>query len=255
MTEPTISLCLVGKNELNYFLKEVLESATFVDEIIYVDTGSTDGTLEFLNKNYPKIKVFHEKFNIPQDYSNIKNIAIDHATMAYVLTTDCDEVFDKNCINIKLMLQKYPNIKMWCLFGEHYMGDFVHKDRTLEKHIWENRLFKNEPELRYPKGTMHGLPIVKLRKLMNFQAIHHYGFCKNMCDALRRFETNFNDTSQDRNKFLYWQLFVMLSGQYPGQALEYYFSNYYYECLHLHPESIQKKFHIGEIENWSRYYG
>lgn len=247
MNKPTISLCLIGKNELSYFLKEVLESATFVDEIIYVDTGSTDGTLGFLATYYPDIRVYHTEFNSPQDYTTAKNIALEYSTMEYILSTDCDEVFDENCKFIKETLEKNPDTKMWCLFGEHYMGDLVHKDRTLEKHVWQNRLFKNDKKIRYPEDSMHGLPDAGEKALMNFMCIHHYGFAKNMCDAIRRFDTNKNDPTQDRDKFLWWQLSVMLTGRYPGQPVEIYPEQYYIDELLKHPKAIINKFHIEEL--------
>ena len=247
VADPTISLCLIGKNELGFFLKEVLDSATFVDEIIYVDTGSTDGTLEFLEKNYPDVKVYHSEFNSPQDYTTAKNEALEHATMDYILSTDCDEVFDENANQIKQFLKEYPENKIWCLLGEHYMGDLVHMDRVTNTHIWQNRLFKNDPEIRYPESCMHGLPDIGKKIIINVKCIHHYGFAKNMCDALRRFETNKNDPTQNRDDFLWWQFNVMLTGRHPGQPIECYPEAYYYQQLMNHPKSIIKKFHIEEL--------
>ena len=45
-SRPTLALCVIARNE-EHFIVDCLESArSFVDEIILVDTGSTDRTVE-----------------------------------------------------------------------------------------------------------------------------------------------------------------------------------------------------------------
>ncbi len=50
MTTPTISLCMIVKNE-EQFIEQCLNSVKdLVQEIIIVDTGSTDKTIKILRK-------------------------------------------------------------------------------------------------------------------------------------------------------------------------------------------------------------
>jgi len=57
INNPTLSLCMIVKDEEN-FLPTCLESAKdHVDEIIVVDTGSTDRTVEIATKY--NAKVYH----------------------------------------------------------------------------------------------------------------------------------------------------------------------------------------------------
>ncbi len=83
---PTISLCLITKNEAENLpaLFDSLRAA--VDEIIVVDTGSTDDTVE-IARQYDA-KVFH--FEWCDDFAAAKNEALKHASGDWILTLDAD---------------------------------------------------------------------------------------------------------------------------------------------------------------------
>lgn len=81
-----ISACIISYNEERK-LEDCLKSLqTVVDEIIIVDSLSTDKTLEIAEKYTDKI--YHQKFlgHIEQ-----KNLAVSKATHQWVLSLDCDE--------------------------------------------------------------------------------------------------------------------------------------------------------------------
>jgi len=85
----TLSLCMIVKNEAD-FIKNCLNSVKdLVDEIIVVDTGSTDNTTE-IAKEYGA-KIFH--FRWIDDFSKARNESIKHATGDYILMLDADETF------------------------------------------------------------------------------------------------------------------------------------------------------------------
>ena len=84
----TISLCMIVKNE-EKVLSRCLESVKeIVDEIIIVDTGSTDRTKEiashFTNNIYD--------FKWINDFSAARNFSFSKATKEYVLWLDADDV-------------------------------------------------------------------------------------------------------------------------------------------------------------------
>ncbi|MGE5482584.1 MAG: glycosyltransferase [Bacteroidota bacterium] len=84
---PRISACLIAKNE-EAFLCACLESlAGEVDEIVVVDTGSTDRTVEIATA--AGAKVVHEEWK--NDFSVARNRALDEATGDWVLVVDADE--------------------------------------------------------------------------------------------------------------------------------------------------------------------
>ena len=91
MSNQTISLCMITKNE-EKFLELCLNSVkSIVDEIIIVDTGSTDKTKEIAKKFNAKII----DFKWIDDFSAAKNESLKHATRDWVLVLDADEVIEK----------------------------------------------------------------------------------------------------------------------------------------------------------------
>lgn len=93
-----LSLCMIVKNE-ELYLKDCLESVfSFVDEIILVDTGSTDRTVE-IAKKYTQ-SIYH--FEWCDDFSKARNFALDKTNNDWVLILDADEViksFDIDSVN------------------------------------------------------------------------------------------------------------------------------------------------------------
>ena len=85
--EPTISLCMIVKNE-EAFLEQCLKSIKdYVDEIIIVDTGSTDRTVEIAERFTDKI-YFHAWEN---SFSKARNQSLAYATGDWIFIMDADE--------------------------------------------------------------------------------------------------------------------------------------------------------------------
>jgi len=85
--DPLLSLCMIVRNEASS-LRKCLESVqTLVDEMIIIDTGSTDDTKaiaqEFTNKVYD--------FTWIDDFAAARNESIRHATGKWILVLDADE--------------------------------------------------------------------------------------------------------------------------------------------------------------------
>lgn len=94
----TISLCMIVKNE-EETLERCLKSANqFVDEIVIVDTGSTDKTKEIAEKF--KAKIYDFKWI--HDFSAARNFAFKKATKEFILWLDGDDyITDENINKIK----------------------------------------------------------------------------------------------------------------------------------------------------------
>ncbi len=82
-----LSLCMIVKDEAE-MLPECLASVQgVVDEIVIVDTGSTDDTVAIAHA--AGAKVVHEPWQ--NDFARARNAALAHATGDYVLQLDADE--------------------------------------------------------------------------------------------------------------------------------------------------------------------
>ncbi|MBO4396165.1 MAG: glycosyltransferase family 2 protein [Eubacterium sp.] len=86
----TISLCMIVKNEEKVLARCLDSIKDLMDEIIIVDTGSTDRTKEIAS-NYTN-KVFD--FAWIDDFSAARNYAFSKATGDYIYSADADEVLD-----------------------------------------------------------------------------------------------------------------------------------------------------------------
>lgn len=84
-----ISVAMIVKNEAITLSRALDSVARIVDEIIVVDSGSTDATVS-LAKLHPSCpKVYETKWN--DDFSELRNYAISLCTYSYCLMLDADE--------------------------------------------------------------------------------------------------------------------------------------------------------------------
>ena len=83
----TISLCMIVKNEKEMLPMCLETTKDWVDEIIVVDTGSTDNTVEIAQSHGATI----HHFAWIEDFGAARNFAASKATSDYLLILDADE--------------------------------------------------------------------------------------------------------------------------------------------------------------------
>lgn len=87
----TISLCMIVKNEESVLARCLDTVADLVDEIIIVDTGSTDATKQIAARYTEHIY----DFVWVDDFSKARNFAFSKATKEYIYSADADEVLNE----------------------------------------------------------------------------------------------------------------------------------------------------------------
>lgn len=87
----TISLCMIVKNEEKILSRCLDTLKHLMDEIIIVDTGSTDKTKEIARKYTDK---FYD-FDWCDDFAAARNFSFSKATMEYIYAPDADEVLNE----------------------------------------------------------------------------------------------------------------------------------------------------------------
>lgn len=106
----TISLCMIVKNEETVLSRCLDSMKDIVDEIIIVDTGSSDKTKEIASKYTDKIY----DFEWVNDFSKARNFSFSKATMDYIYCADADELLDsanqKKLLTLKSVLD--PQIEI-----------------------------------------------------------------------------------------------------------------------------------------------
>lgn len=100
-----ISVCIIAKNEEKHIEECCKHLIPYGFEIVVVDTGSTDRTVELAGKYTDKI--YH--FDWCDDFSTAKNYAMQKASHNWILSIDCDEyIEDCDMKALEACMKKYP---------------------------------------------------------------------------------------------------------------------------------------------------
>ena len=93
----TLSVCLIVKDEEQVLERCLSCAAAFADEIVVVDTGSSDNTVEIAKQFTDKVYFF----KWCDDFSAARNFAFEKAGCDLVMWLDADDVItDENCAKI-----------------------------------------------------------------------------------------------------------------------------------------------------------
>ena len=141
----TISLCMIVKNEEKILDRCLSTVVDLVDEVVIVDTGSTDATKEIAARYTDKIY----DFRWIDDFSAARNFAFSKATMDYIYTADADEVLDEeNRLRFRLLKENLlPEIEIVQMkygnqlqFGTVYNFDEEYRPKLFKRKrdfVWE----------------------------------------------------------------------------------------------------------------------
>lgn len=141
----TISLCMIVKNEERILARCLDSVADLVDEIVIVDTGSTDGTRELAARYTDKLY----DFPWTDDFSAARNFAFSRASMEYIYSADADEVLSgENREQFRLMKEALlPEIEIVQMkygnqlqYGTVYNFDEEYRPKLfkrLRSFVWE----------------------------------------------------------------------------------------------------------------------
>ncbi|MGK8429725.1 glycosyltransferase [Bacillus cereus] len=150
MSFPTISLCMIVKNE-EHCIEECLKHVyNLVDEIIIVDLGSSDNTINICKK-YTK-NVYCKTWN--NHFAEARNFGIEKATKDWIFYLDADEVIEKiKPASLKELLKKTQatiiSLPILNYVGE---GNLIDNDQIFI--FYQTRIFKNGIGMKF-QGRVH----------------------------------------------------------------------------------------------------
>ncbi len=162
-----LSVAMIMKNEEHNLDRALGSIKPYVDEIIVVDTGSSDNSVEVAKKYTDKI-YFHEW---KDDFSEARNYSLQFPTCEWVLIYDADEEVREDFAGIREFLEKLPRD-----VNTVYLPTISYLDWDLKKTEVAStpRLFKNGTV--YYKNIVHNQPIYKGRVIEAPFPIYHYGY-------------------------------------------------------------------------------
>jgi glycosyltransferase involved in cell wall biosynthesis len=144
----SISTCVIVRDEERRIPGLLENISKFSDEIIVVDTGSKDSTIQLLS-DHPNVKLFH--FEWCDDFAKARNYSLEQASCEWILVLDADEVID----NPKAFA---VDIKRKLVDGYYLLSKSLQPEGSLTKYeeLFVCRLFRNRGHHRY-KGRIHEL--------------------------------------------------------------------------------------------------
>lgn len=178
MNSILISLCMIIKNEAEN-LSRCLDSVKgYVDEIILVDTGSTDDTIE-IGLSYGA-KIF--PFQWVDDFSAARNHGLEKARGEWILVLDADEALDKHSgYSLRSTLIESDADAYNCILRNVVSINprFTYHEQVFQGWI---RIFRNRPQYRF-ESAYHESVFPSLlyhhAKIKNSSfIIWHYGMLK-----------------------------------------------------------------------------
>lgn len=107
-----LSAVIITYNEIAH-IEQLINNLDFVDEIIFVDSYSVDGTFEKLQE-YNSIQIYQKKF---ENFPNQKNFAISKTKHDWILFLDADERIKENGKKeIVDLIQNTDKVAFWAKF-------------------------------------------------------------------------------------------------------------------------------------------
>ncbi|MDD5435631.1 MAG: tetratricopeptide repeat protein [Nitrospira sp.] len=186
-----LSLCMIARDEEEFISTAISSVSEIADDIVVVDTGSTDSTVEIARKF--NARVFPFKWN--KDFSEAKNFSISKAIGDWILVLDADEIISKRDIYTLLALTKGGDYFGYSLIQRTYceksnlVGWVPNPMDYEEGEVFSGfhpsslvRLFRNDHRIRFT-GKIHELVEVSMLDYgLRFQdtaiPIHHFGMTR-----------------------------------------------------------------------------
>jgi glycosyltransferase involved in cell wall biosynthesis len=172
--KPSLSLCLIVRDE-ERVLEECLASAThWFDEIIVVDTGSTDRTVAIAQQF--GARVFH--FPWCDDFSAARNESLRHARGDWIFWMDADDTLPAHCgAQLRDLIWRAEDRVTGFIAQVHIPAAPGEVGFTIVDHV---KLFRNLPGLRF-EGRIHEQILEPLHRMggrIERSAVHvvHSGY-------------------------------------------------------------------------------
>ncbi|MFP9130818.1 glycosyltransferase [Niallia sp. BSM11] len=226
-----VSLCMIVKNEENVLDRCLSSVAHLVDEVIIVDTGSTDKTKEIASKYTSQLFDF-EWIN---DFSAARNYAAKQATGDWILVLDADEFIDEENYQEFINGLKEDNGKFDTYGVKIINFTGLYGEKLIQN--YHDRVYKNNGEIAYYRAIHEQLKGVDGQSLTGSIAklsVFHSGYMNHTVAEKGKNERNKDlldkEMQESNNAFDYFNL-----------GNEYYSQGKYEEALKAYTNAYNLK--------------
>lgn len=192
MAVPLLSVCIIVKNEVDNLPRCLRSVANIADQIIVVDTGSTDGTAELAERL--GAQVYHYVWT--ESFSAARNASIEHAEGKWILCLDADEALADNKDTLRDLLSdpELQGFEGFFLPMVNFVGERAHRRAVTNPSF---RLFRNRPAYRFQRALHEQMtgsilethPDAKLGTLT--VSIEHIGYLNSFMVRQDKMQRNF----------------------------------------------------------------
>ena len=188
MSYKTLSVCFIAKNEEHNLVRCINSIKNIADEIVMVDTGSTDNTINLAKKL--GVSVYDTKWN--NNFSEAKNFALEKCTKDWVLVIDADEALrEGDDIKLKNFIQDEECEAIYLNLVNIIGSESINETPSL-------RIFRNRKDYRF-KNRLHEQIFPSISAIAKTSAflstditLYHYGYDHNVVDMNKKIERNIN---------------------------------------------------------------
>ncbi len=172
---PLLSLCMIVKDEAENLPRCLKSVQGIVDEIIVVDTGSTDETPKIAQRYGAKVI----PFEWTGSFSDARNESLKHATGEWILWLDADEALAEGKERLRVLLEESADCDGFVLPMVSFTGFRSHREGHVHPAF---RLFRNLKGIRFERDLHEQitLSIRSLKPEAKFGVlpvwIEHYGY-------------------------------------------------------------------------------
>lgn len=189
---PTLSVCMIVKNEEENLPRVLSSIQGLADEIIVVDTGSTDRTVEIARSFGAKVYFFEWC----DDFSAARNESLRHATCDYIMWLDGDDEFpvsEHNKIKRDLLLKR----------GDAFYLHIKNNMNGVEDISLQLRVFPNKKGIRF-SGRIHeqvidSVVMAGIKISVSEATIIHHGYF-NSEEAFKKLNRNIKMLEKELEK-------------------------------------------------------
>lgn len=212
-----ISLYMITKNEEKRIEKTLSAAIQVVDEIIIVDSGSTDKTIE-IGKRYGA-KIYHRDWT---SYADQKHFAQNKCQYDWLLSLDADEVLSPELIQeIKKLKETEPhfkayNLRIASMYPRMKYHRWTHTYCIIR--LYNKRYATIKPDLLTEDriSTFKSIPIGVLK-----EPVFHYSVL-NISQHVHKINQYTNDIQQTITKHKKTYSILRLIFEIPFQFIRYY---------------------------------